>query len=51
MEAGLQEKKNESAKYAGKLLEQEQIQKDFPGEIVDGNLKANDLAQSAGQSF
>ena len=44
MEAGLQEKKNESAKYAGKLLEQEQTQKRLSREIVDGNLKANDLA-------
>lgn len=39
-----QEKKNESAKYAGKLLEQEQTQKRLSREIVDGNLKANDLA-------
>ena len=37
-------KENESAKYAGKLLEQEQTQKRLSWEIVDGNLKANDLA-------
>ncbi len=35
MEAGLQEKKNESAKYAGKLLEQEKTKKTFPGKWME----------------
>ncbi len=44
MEAGLQEKKMNRQNMPENFSEQEQTQKRLSREIVDGNLKANDLA-------
>ncbi len=44
IDAGLQEKKNKAARYARKLMEQEQSQKKLSQEGSDGNVTLNDIA-------
>lgn len=44
IDAGLQEKKNKSVKYARKLMEQEQTQKKLSQEASDGTVTLNDIA-------
>jgi len=44
IDAGLQEKKNKAARYARKLMEQEQSQKKLSQEASDGNVALNDIA-------
>ena len=44
IDAGLQEKKNKSVKYARKLMEQEQTRKKLSQEASDGTVTLNDIA-------
>lgn len=48
-DAKLQEKKNQSVRYARKLMEQEQSRKKLSQETTDGNVALNDIAHKLDQ--